>query len=418
MSSKLQTIRGTKDLINEEALKFEFILRQAEKVFINYGYKPIYTPMIEFLEVFNRSLGDFSDVVSKEMYSFTDRGGDLITLRPEFTASIMRSFIENSMNHQLPVRLYTHGALFRYERPQKGRQRQFHQINAEFITAQSKPYQDAEIISMAYDILKILKIDDKISLKINSLGSNEDRKTYLTALTEYFEKYKNELSNDSKIRLNNNPLRILDSKDENDKRISKTAPNISSYYSDDTRRYFDNVLEHITLNDIKFEIDSNLVRGLDYYSHTSFEFATDFLGAQGTVIGGGRYDTLCKIMGGADVTGVGFGGGIERLALLIGDDFSNIRPNYIINIGESSLKDTIKISNMLRLNNINITSDIGVSASKIMKKAHKENAKFIFFVGDEELSRSSIKVRDMDSGEEYEFLIDQLIEKMKNLYEF
>jgi histidyl-tRNA synthetase len=276
MSDLIQPARGTKDLIGNVAREFDYIISKAMKVFETYGYEPIYTPIFEFTEVFKRTLGDYSDVVNKEMYNFEDRGGDSLTLRPEFTASIARSFISNGLTQNLPLKFYSHGPLFRYERPQKGRFRQFHQLNIEALGV-SFPKIDGEIIEMAASLLKNFNILEKTELNINSLGCNDSRNAYQKALIEYFSKYISELSEDSKIRLQKNPLRILDSKNETDIKIAKESPKIDKYYTKESAKFFEDVLYYLDLVGVKYNINQKLVRGLDYYSQTAFEFITNDL---------------------------------------------------------------------------------------------------------------------------------------------
>ena len=412
--SAMQPVRGTKDLISEDAKAYEKVVSRAVKLFENYGYEPIYTPIFEFSEIFKRSLGDYSDVVNKEMYNFDDRGGENITLRPEFTAGIARAFISNGLEHKLPLRFYSHGPLFRYERPQKGRQRQFHQLNIEALGI-SSPQMDAEIIEMASSLLRNFGILNKTVLHINSLGCKESRSIFVKALTSYFSKYKNELSEDSVIRLEKNPLRILDSKNEHDQKIAKDAPKISDYYTDDARRFFDEVLEILTLYKVEYNINPNLVRGLDYYCHTAFEFITGELGAQGTVLGGGRYDGLVELMGGAKTAGIGFAAGIERIMMML-EENNTSRPNVVVVFGEKEVeKQGIILAKELRESGFCIINDYDISAGKKMKRANKINAKFAFIIGQDELDRKVVKIKDLDSGKEIEAARDQIVEIIKNI---
>jgi len=411
MTQDLQPVRGTKDLIADEARAYEFIVKKALTVFETYGFEPIYTPIFEFTEVFKRSLGDYSDVVNKEMYSFDDRGNESLTLRPEFTAGIARAYISNGLAHKSPLRLYSHGPLFRYERPQKGRQRQFHQLNIEALGIAS-PQMDGEIVQMGAAMLEALGVLDKTVLNINSLGCSESRASYVEAITTYFSKYKNDLSDDSKVRLQKNPLRILDSKDETDIKLGISAPVIGDYYTEESKRFFGEVLEFLDLTGVKYNVNPRLVRGLDYYSHTAFEFITTHLGAQGTVLGGGRYDGLISLMGGQQTPGIGFAAGIERLALLINEKIT-IRPNVIINF--LAEKEAIILAKDLRENGICIINDYDINSAKKMKRANKINAKLAFFIGEDEIKLDIVKIKDLDTGEEIKIPRSKIVETAKKI---
>ncbi len=414
--SKIRPIRGTKDLIAEEARLFDFIIKKSCAVFENYGYSPIYTPIIEFSEIFSRTLGDFSDVVSKEMYSFADRGNESITLRPEFTAGIARACISNTMLQNLPLRLYTHGPLFRYERPQLGRQRQFHQVNIECLGI-ANPRADAEIIAMAVSLIKELGLNEVTTLNINSLGCSDSRKNYTQSLKNYFEKYKNDLSEDSKIRLEKNPLRILDSKNENDQKIAATAPSIEQSYSPDSQKFFDSLQEYLALLGIAFYINKSLVRGLDYYCHTTFEMITDKLGAQSAVLGGGRYDKLIEMLGGPSTPGVGFGAGMERLLLLLKDQKLNVNSVNIIAIGEDAVKNkALTIAAIFREAGLRVIDNYDDSLNKAIKKANKDASKFVIFIGDEELTSNLIKLKNFVTGEQELISIESAINKIKGSF--
>ncbi|CAN7939909.1 unnamed protein product, partial [Ixodes pacificus] len=310
MENKLRVVRGTRDLLPGECYKFNYIRRIAQEIGDRYGFTPVETPIFEFSDVFSRTLGDSSDIIMKEMYSFPDRGGDSLTLRPEFTAAIVRLLINENLT--LPAKLFTSGPVFRYERPQKCRQRQFHQINYEYFGARDYMV-DFEVIALAYTIIAKVGLRHKVRLEINSLGSNEDMVVYKGVLVEYFEKYQNGLSEDSKRRLSTNPLRILDSKDRGDLEILGDAPTIWDFYSEHSRKFFDGIVDSLSRAGIPYVMNPRLVRGLDYYSDTVFEFKTLGLGAQDAIIAGGRYDGLVALMGGDDTPAVGFAGGIERI---------------------------------------------------------------------------------------------------------
>jgi histidyl-tRNA synthetase len=319
--SKIQTpqpVRGTQDMFGETQERFEHVVTTFERVRRLYGFKGLQMPVIEPTAVFSRSLGEATDVVSKEMYSFEDRGGDSITLRPEFTAGISRAYLTNGWRQYAPMKLTTHGPLFRYERPQKGRYRQFHQIDAEIIGA-AEPQADVELLVMADQLLHELGIADGVILQLNTLGDVESRDAWRAALVAYFNDHRDVLSEDSMKRLEHNPLRILDSKDPDDRGVAYAAPRIDEFMSGAAQDFFGAVTAGLDASGVAWQRNAQLVRGLDYYRHTAFEFVTDRLGAQGTVIGGGRYDGLIENLGGPDTPAVGWAAGIERLAMLVGE---------------------------------------------------------------------------------------------------
>ena len=313
-----QAVRGTQDMFGETEERFAHVVATFERVRKLYGFKGLQLPVIEPTAVFARSLGEATDVVSKEMYTFDDRGGDSITLRPEFTAGIARAYLTNGWQQHAPMKVTTHGPLFRYERPQKGRYRQFHQIDAEIIGA-AEPQADVELLVMADQLLHELGINDGITLELNTLGDVASRDAWRAALVAYFNDHKSALSDDSLARLEKNPLRILDSKDQRDRGICQSAPLIDDYLSAEGQDFFAAVTAGLDAAGVAWTRNAKLVRGLDYYRHTAFEFTTDRLGAQGTVLGGGRYDGLIENLGGPPTPAVGWAAGIERLAMLIDD---------------------------------------------------------------------------------------------------
>lgn len=313
-----QAIRGTQDIFGADAEAFARVVESFERIRRLYRFRRVEMPVFEKTTVFSRSLGETTDVVSKEMYSFEDRGGESLTLRPEFTAGLARAYITNGWQQYAPVKLATHGPLFRYERPQKGRYRQFHQIDAEVIGA-AEPTADVELLVMADQLLKELGIADGVTLQLNTLGDGESREAWRAALIEYFREHKASLSEDSQDRLERNPLRILDSKDPRDKPFAADAPKIDDYLSGEAQDFFAKVTGGLDAAGVAWTRNPALVRGLDYYRHTAFEFVTDRLGAQGTVLGGGRYDGLMESLGGAPTPAVGWAAGIERLAMLVAD---------------------------------------------------------------------------------------------------
>ena len=324
MAKTPQAIRGTQDIFGPDAEAFAFVVETFERVRKLYRFRRVEMPVFEKTEVFARSIGETTDIVSKEMYSFDDRGGESLTLRPEFTAGIARAYLSNGWQQYAPVKLATHGPLFRYERPQKGRYRQFHQIDAEIIGA-AEPQADIELLAMADQVIRELGIEG-VTLHLNTLGDGDSREAWRAALVEYFRAVKDELSEDSQERLEKNPLRILDSKDRRDQRFVADAPKIDQFLSDDARAFFDAVTSGLDAAGVKWTRAESLVRGLDYYRHTAFEFIPDEgseaagkLGSQSTILGGGRYDGLMESLGGAPTPAVGWAAGIERLAMLVGD---------------------------------------------------------------------------------------------------
>lgn len=412
MSSKLAPLRGMKDLLPDEFRVHKHIEDIARATSELYGYEGFATPLLEFASVFDRTLGDNSDVVSKEMYCFESRGGDLIALRPEFTAGIIRAFISNGLKQNLPLKLFSSGPVFRYDRPQKGRQRQFHQINFEYIGAKGA-YSDAETISLAAHLLDNLGILKDVTLDLNSLGCHESRQNYQAALVEYFTKYFNELSEDSKKRLEKNPLRILDSKDENDKKISLNAPVIGNYYTKDAAAYFDEVKFYLDKLSLTYNVNPRLVRGLDYYSHTAFEFITEKLGTQSTVLAGGRYDGLTKLMGESEIPAIGFAAGVERIALMTEFNIKKPRPTFIIPISEDCIEAAIEAGDSMRKSNISVRLELAGKISKRMQSAITMNARAVIFIGSEELAKKIYKLKDLDTGKEHEVNFHELLDFFK-----
>jgi histidyl-tRNA synthetase len=406
---KLQSVRGTHDILGDKALRFRSIYDIFRNVAEKYHHHPIDTPIFEFTEVFKRTLGDTSDVVSKEMYTFEDRGGEELTLRPEYTAGIARAFMSNSLTQSTPCKFYSYGPIFRYERPQKGRMRQFHQMDVEVLgvpTVQA----DIEILALASDFLNDLGIGEHITLELNSLGDPESRAAYRDALISYFSGFKNELSEDSLKRLEKNPMRILDSKDEGDKALVVNAPRIAEFYNDDTRGFFADVIAGLESFGIKYQVNDRLVRGLDYYSHTAFEFTTDQLGAQGTVLAGGRYDGLMQQMGGPATAGIGWAAGMERLAELTAQDkiIAAIRPVTIVPVGADSQNAALKIAHDLRLAGLYVDMGYSGNMGKRMKKANKSNSTHAILIGEDELARGVAMVKNLDEGSQEEISLDHL----------
>ena len=404
---KLQNVRGTNDLFGEEKRKAVKVVSTAAKTVEKYGFEEIETPIFEFTDVFLRNLGDTSDIVTKEMYCFLDRGGESLTLRPEGTAGVVRAFVSNGMQQNLPVKMYYHGPMFRYERPQKGRQRQFTQFGVELLGVDT-PQADIEVISMAYEFLENLGLSGAVTVEINSLGDEESRNNYRAKLVEYLKGYYDVLSEDSRIRLEKNPLRILDSKDEDDKKIVEGAPKYSDSLNESSKEFFNQVIKGLDALGIKYKINNRLVRGLDYYSHTVFELTTDKLGAQGTVLAGGRYDGMVEQMGGGKVCGIGWACGVERLAMLLDGTDEKPRPIAIIPLGEDVAEAALKVAYRLRKAGFVVEHAYSGNIKKRMTKANKVNAKTAVLIGSDELKDNMLTVKDLDSGEQRRVSLDNL----------
>ncbi len=411
--SKLQPVRGTHDLLPDEYRRFAHVVDQARDVARLYGYREMATPIFEFTELFARGIGETTDVVSKEMYTFPDRGGESLTLRPEYTAGICRAFISNGeLSQQLPLKLFAAGPMFRYERPQKGRQRQFHQIDIEVLGA-AEPGADIEVISVGADILERLGILERCVLRINSLGDPECRGVYRKVLVDYYSGHLGKLSEDSKSRLQRNPLRILDSKDEADKAINVNAPSFADHLNAASRDFFSAVKDGLAAAGIPFEVDPGLVRGLDYYTHTAFEFVTSHLGAQGTVIGGGRYDGLIAELGGPPTAGIGWAGGIERLVMLANEPAALPRPVVIAPLGSAAEAKALGLARTLRRAGIAVEQDYRGNMKRRMQRANKLNARAAIIIGDDELAKGVAQLKDLDSGAQREVAFDKLADALK-----
>ncbi len=403
----LQPVRGTHDLLPEDCRRHRVVIETFRRVAETYGFGEIATPIFEFTEVFRRTLGETSDVVTKEMYSFADRSGEELTLRPEYTAGIVRALISGGLFQHLPLKFYAHGPMFRYERPQKGRQRQFHQIDVEILGV-PEPQADVEVIALAADLLADLGIADHVRLEINSLGDAGSRAGYRQALVDYFKGHEAALSDDSRMRLVRNPLRILDSKDEGDRRLIADAPRLSDYLNADSAAFFDAVRTGLEALGIAYVHNERLVRGLDYYTHTAFEFVTEALGAQGAVIAGGRYDGLVEQMGGTPTAGIGWAGGIERLAMLIAEPDPGPRPIAVIPIGEAAQVPAMQIAHDLRRHGLVIDMGYRGNLSRRLKRANRLHARMAVLLGEDELAKGVVTLRDLDSGAQEEVAIPAL----------
>ncbi|TFI58225.1 histidine--tRNA ligase [Sphingomonas parva] len=412
MSKGPQRIRGTQDIWGEEADRFQAVVAAFERVRRLYGFQRIEMPAFEATAVFSRSIGETTDVVSKEMYTFEDRGGDSLTLRPEFTAGICRAFLSEGWQQLAPLKVATHGSVFRYERPQKGRYRQFHQLDAEILGADS-PAADVELLVFADQLLNELGITDGVTLQLNTLGDAETRDAWRSALVAHFESHRDDLSEDSLARLDKNPLRILDSKDPRDRPAADSAPDIDAYLTDQARAFFDKVTAGLDAAGVAWTRNARLVRGLDYYRHTAFEFVTDRLGAQGTVLAGGRYDGLVEALGGPHTPAVGWAAGIERLAMLAGAPAPNTIDVALVPMGDAA--EMAAIGLLAQLRRAGIAADMGYKGNmkKRMQRANASGARQAIILGDDELARGEAALKDLESGAQQSVPLSGLVEAVR-----
>ncbi len=400
--AKIETprpVRGTQSMLGEEADRFTHVVETFERVRRLYGFKRVEVPVIEPTAVFARSLGETTDVVAKEMYSFEDRGGDSITLRPEFTAGICRAYLTEGWQQFAPLKVATHGPLFRYERPQKGRYRQFHQLDAEVIGA-AEPAADVELLCFADQLLKELGNTEGVTLKLNTLGDSETREAWRAALVDHFEGHRADLSEDSVARLAKNPLRILDSKDPRDRPAADSAPSIDDYMGGAAQDFFGSVTAGLDAAGVAWERDARLVRGLDYYRHTAFEFVTDRLGAQGTVLGGGRYDGLIETLGGPHTPAVGWAAGIERLGMLINKSELPVELTFIP-IDEESRSLASEVLALARNGKISAQMHFSGSPKKLYDRVKRDltSARVVMVEAGEAPSNiGALRIRDIQSS--------------------
>jgi histidyl-tRNA synthetase len=416
--AKIETprpVRGTQDMLGgmSEAFqeRFAHVVATFDRVRRLYGFQRVEVPVFEATAVFARSLGESTDVVSKEMYTFEDRGGDSITLRPEFTAGIARAYVTEGWQQYAPLKVATHGPLFRYERPQKGRFRQFHQLDAEIIGA-GEPGADVELLVFADQLLRELGVSEGVTLNLNTLGDAQSREAWRAALVAHFEAHRDQLSEESLDRLHRNPLRILDSKDPRDRPVADSAPDIDLYLTDEARSFFDKVTAGLDAAGVAWERNARLVRGLDYYRHTAFEFITDRLGAQGTVLGGGRYDGLIENLGGPSTAAVGWAAGIERLAMLIEAPELDKPSVAVIPMGEAA--ETKATGIIADLRRAGLACDMGYRGNmkKRMQRANALGAVWAIILGDDELARGEAALRDLRSGEQQAVPLTALVETL------
>ncbi len=403
----LQPIRGTRDIIGEDSRRHTHVIATARATAATYGFEEWTTPIFEDTRVFARTLGDTSDVVTKEMYTFSDRGGDSLTLRPENTAGICRALVTNGLTQSLPQKVFYAGPMFRYERPQKGRYRQFTQIGAELI-GPAEPVADAEIIALGWDILTRLGLAADVILELNTLGDTESRDAYRSALIAHFTAHRDKLSKDSQDRLDKNPLRILDSKEEADRALVAASPTIEPYLTEPAAKFYAGVKTALQNFGVPFRENPRIVRGLDYYSHTAFEFVTTRLGAQGTVMAGGRYDGLIAEMGGPQTPAVGWAAGVERLSMLLTDFPAAPRPVAIIPLGEAAEAAALPLLQTLRHAGIRAEMAYRGNMKRRMERANKTGARAAVIIGDEELAKGVASVKDLTAGTQTEIALTDL----------
>ena len=409
--SRLQPARGTSDLLPDAMAAHRQVVTTAREASARYGFQEMATPIFEFAEVFSRPLGDSSDVVTKETYNFTDRGGETFTLRPENTAGVVRAMISNGLTQSLPLKFFYAGPMFRYERPQKGRMRQFHQIGIEFLGPRDG-LADAEIIACGARVLSDLGVLDKCKLHLNSLGDTDSRQAYRSALVAFLERHAGDLSEDSQARLKTNPLRILDSKNAGDRDILVDAPRLDAHLNAESAAHFKAVTTALDAAGINWEFDPLLVRGLDYYCHTAFEFITDALGAQGTVLGGGRYDGLSEMLGGPPVAGVGWAAGIERLAMLAGDALVDMPCVAVMSAEEDADSTAFALAEALRTAGIAVDLPTGGNIGKRMKKADRAGIRYAVILGGAELASGTVQLRDLGEGAQEEVAQADLVARL------
>ncbi len=403
----LQPVRGTRDILGEDQRRHAHVVNTARRVAGLYGFDEWSTPIFEDTRVFARTLGDTSDVVTKEMYTFTDRGGDSITLRPENTAGICRALVTGGLTQSLPQKVFYAGPMFRYERPQKGRYRQFHQIGAELIGA-PEPLADAEIIALGWHILTSLGLSGEVMLELNTLGDTASRDAYRAALVAYFQAHAGALSADSRDRLARNPLRILDSKDEGDRALIAGAPTIAAYLTPQAAAFYAAVQAHLARFGVPFVENPRIVRGLDYYSHTAFEFVTTRLGAQGTVMAGGRYDGLVAEMGGPSTPAVGWAAGIERLSMLLTESPSAPRAVCVVPMGEAAEAAALGVLQDLRRAGVRAEMAYRGNFKRRLERANRIGARAVVILGEDEIARGVAAVKDLSTGTQTEVSLPEL----------
>ena len=410
----ISVLKGMKDRHSDDVRKYDFIVDTAKKVFSKYGFERIITPILEETELFRRSVGDETDVVSKEMYEFKDKGNRSVSMRPEGTAGVVRAYLEAGLHKSDPiVKWFYNGPMYRYEAPQKGRYREFHQVGAEIFGIRS-PYLDAEIIRMGCEFLEKLGITG-LTVEINSLGNIESRKKYIEDLKAFMAERLDKLSEDSKKRYEKNPLRALDSKDKGDQEQFKDAPKLYDYLDEESKKYFEDTKKYLELLNIKYVENSKLVRGLDYYSDTVCEIKSDKLGAQATVLAGGRYDRLLEILDNVKIPAIGFAAGMERIAMLMDEKLVENKENgvYVVYFDETK-EYFIKTLEELRKNDIKASFDYNPkSFGAQMKKANKINAEYVLILGEDEQKENVVTLKKFSTGEQEKYSLDEVIKIVK-----
>ena len=415
-----RSIKGTHDILPEDSYKWRHLESIVHQVCAQFGYQEIRTPIFEQNKLFSRSVGEESDIVTKEMYSWEDKENSFLTLRPELTAPVARAYNQHNLGNLSPIhRFYYIGPLFRRERPQKGRQRQFHQFGIEAFGSNFAE-QDAEIIALAWHLLAHFRLTNKIDLQVNSIGTSECRAGYRDALKQFLKPHFDELSDISKRRFNTNPLRILDSKNKKEQTILKNGPRISDYYTKDDKEHFNEVKTYLNAMNIPFTINSGLVRGLDYYTKTVFEITSNELGSQDALLGGGRYDSLVETLGGKPTPGIGFAAGIERILLLINEEnFKEHKPVpdiYLICLEKKGIPVSLNIAKILRLKGLNIVSDpLRRSMKAQMRDANKLRARYVLILGESELKDNTILFKNLESGKQESIKQEKIVKYFDNL---
>ena len=412
MSSSPQPVRGTQSLLGEEADRFHAVIAAFDRVRRLFGFRRVEVPVIEATQVFARSIGETTDVVSKEMYTFDDRSGESVTLRPELTAGICRAYLSEGWQQHAPLKVATWGPAFRYERPQKGRFRQFHQLDAEIIGA-AEPQADVEAIAFAAQLLAELGLSGRSTLNLNTLGDPETRSKWRDALHAHFTKHAKALSDESRARLDRNPLRILDSKAHQDWPIADSAPGIDEFLTSDAGAFFEAVTKGLDAAGIAWVREPRLVRGLDYYRHTAFEFVTEELGAQAQLLGGGRYDGLMESLGGPHTPAIGWAAGIERLSMMV-DAPAPERPDaMLVPLGDAAEALAMRVLAELRASGIAVDMAFRGNMKKRMAKADAAGARFAIIIGDSEIEAGALQVKNLESGEQQAVPLAGLAEALR-----
>ena len=413
----IKSIKGTKDILPDQSHRWQALKTIIRNTMDNYGYKEIRTPVFERTELFARGVGEETDIVSKEMYSWTDQGGEDLTLKPDLTAPVVRAFIQHNLRELTPInKLYYIDTLFRRERPQKGRYRQFHQFGIEAFGSEN-PEIDAEVIAVALAVLNNLRLKG-LTLKLNSIGSPECRTLYRKAIRSYLKPYLNDLSEISQRRFEKNPLRILDTKIPHEIEILNDIPNVSDSWTPEDNGHFEELRSLLDVMDIQYSLDPRLVRGLDYYTRTTFEITSSALGAQNALCGGGRYDGLVKTLGGKATPGIGFAAGMERILLAMDDFDSNINNTqlYIVGLGNTVLPIVVKLVEDLRQNNIRTDFDpLRRSLKAQMREANKIGARYAILIGDQELESGEAELKDLSTGDQKKIALDKLVDHINSL---